>query len=388
MGGTQLPLSEQSQILSQTVASMADGSGNASFTFTTPPAGFTWTGTLTCASAPISAVFVATVGAVSWGDWGGDSVYGPVQVMGQGSQQLIVTATGLTAGVSYTLQWNGSSDPSSLVAAVWPDVTTSALQATISGTVQVTSGVDLLASLSPPLNIIPASPSSYVFTATCLNDYQALGVLLLSGNIYNTAISVTFQNLRTNQVVTVTQGYNSLDYSFQAQVFCSKGDSIQITILSSLNVMGPIMTDFVNVYGYTVSPLVSVQNVPNVSLDVVPYGGAQSVSATLATGTSTTFLGTTGLMQRIQSVAAYMSNPNTVIGTISFLDHKTGNAFCVLSPENAGTLAGVHGASEQIGGTLMSLGVGVRSGVDVVNNTNRSFIVSVFYDLVSVPSIS
>ena len=385
MGGTQLPLSAQSQILSQTIAATADGSGNASFTFTTPPAGFTWTGTLTCAAAPITAVFVATVGAVSWGDWGGDSVYGPVQVIGQGSQQLVVTATGLTTGVSYTLQWNGSSDPSSLVAAVWPDVNTSALQATISGTVQVTSGVDLLYTRS---GTIPASPGSFVFTTTCLNNYQALGVILLLGGTYNTVVSVTFQNLRTNQVASVTQAYNSLDYTYQAQIFCTTGDQIQVTILSSLVSIGPIFTDFINVYGYTVSPLTGVQNVPNVSLDVVPYGGATSVSATLLTNASVTFQGVNNLMQRVQSVSAYMSTAGTVTGTIAFLDLKSGNAFSVLNVENAGTVSAIHGASEQVGGTLMTFGPGIRSGVQVVNNTNRTFVVAVFYDLVSPPAIS
>ena len=135
MGSASQPLSNQSQILSQTVAAFANSSGAATFTFNSPPAGFTWTGTLTCAAAPTTAIFLATVGAVSWGDWGGNSVYGPVQVLGQGSQQLVITATGLTPKTSFTMQWNGSSDPSVLVSAVWPDVNSSALQATINGTI-------------------------------------------------------------------------------------------------------------------------------------------------------------------------------------------------------------------------------------------------------------
>ena len=137
MGSASQPLSAQSQILNQTQAFTTDATGAATITFPNPPAGFTWTGTLNCAAATTGAVFLATVGGVSWGEWGGNSVYGPVQVLGQGSQQLIVSVTGLLASTSYSLQWNGSSDLSANVAAVWPDTNSTALTAQISGTVPV-----------------------------------------------------------------------------------------------------------------------------------------------------------------------------------------------------------------------------------------------------------
>ena len=138
MGSASQPLSEASQILSRTQSFDTNASGAATITFPNPPAGFTWTGTLNCALASTGAVFLATVGGVSWGEWGGNSVYGPVQVLGNGGQQLVVTVTGLAASTNYTLQWNGSSDPSDLVAAVWPDSNSTALTAQISGTVPVT----------------------------------------------------------------------------------------------------------------------------------------------------------------------------------------------------------------------------------------------------------
>lgn len=137
MGAPSHPLSHQSQLLSQTQSFTTDANGAATVTFPSAPQGFTWTGTLNCATATTAAVFVATVGAVSWGEWGGNSVYGPVQVLGAGSQQLKVSVTGLAAFTTYVLQWNGSSDPSELVAAVWPDSNSTALTAQISGTVPV-----------------------------------------------------------------------------------------------------------------------------------------------------------------------------------------------------------------------------------------------------------
>ena len=141
MGTTDRPLGPGSQQLnqSQTVVTSASGS-TATFTFPSPPAGMTWTGTLWCANAPTGAVFIATIGPQSWGEWGGNSVYGPVQAFGTGSQQLVVTATGLASSTSYTLNWVGSSDNESLVGPVFPDANSTALTAAISGTVGLTPG--------------------------------------------------------------------------------------------------------------------------------------------------------------------------------------------------------------------------------------------------------
>ena len=303
MGAPSHPLSHQSQLLSQTQSFRTDANGAGTVTFPSPPQGFTWTGTLNCATATTAAVFVATVGAVSWGEWGGNSVYGPVQVLGAGSQQLKVSVTGLAASTTYVLQWNGSSDPSELVAASWPDANSTALTASISGTVQVSSGVDLLYSDSPPGNQL--TTTGYTFTGTALNNYQALGVVLLLGGAYGTAVGVTFQNLRTNQVVNVQNAVNSTNYVFQAQVFCTAGDSISITIYTTLGSIGPVYTDFVNLYGYTVSPLTGVQNVPNVSLDVVEYGGLQfaytNAVTTTAPGVSLLGFPATGTAWRLHS---------------------------------------------------------------------------------------
>lgn len=132
MGASTSPLSPLSQQLNEAESATANTAGDAIFTFQSPPGGTTWTGTVTCAGAPTSAVFVAAIGGTSWGDWGGNSVAGPIQCFGSGAQQLIVNAQGLTPGVDYLLEWTGSSDPSYLVAPVWPDVNTSA-QAILSG---------------------------------------------------------------------------------------------------------------------------------------------------------------------------------------------------------------------------------------------------------------
>lgn len=131
MGEPQAPLSVESQQLSEGIAAIVNSTGQAIFTFPSVPNGFTWTGTLNCSAAPISAQFLATIGATGWGNWAGDSVYGPIQAFGM--QQLVVVATGLTPGTTVELAWLGSSDPSNLVAAVWPDPNTSSVEASIAG---------------------------------------------------------------------------------------------------------------------------------------------------------------------------------------------------------------------------------------------------------------
>ena len=129
MGSPSSPLTNASQGFAKNVAAVSSSSGTATFTFRSPPQGFTWTGTLSCASAPVGAVFLASIGADSWGDWGGNSVFGPIQCNAQG--QLVVSATGLAASTTYVMAWVGSSDPSDYVASIWPDTNSTALTAQV-----------------------------------------------------------------------------------------------------------------------------------------------------------------------------------------------------------------------------------------------------------------
>ena len=130
-------LSGGSQQLNQTTSLVATGTNDV-FTFPNPPTGYVWSGTLsvTAPSAsqlvPVGALMTANVGATSWGEWGGNSVFGPVQA--NQSQQLVVTAQGLTAGVTYLLNWIGSSDPAHVVQPLYPAANSTALTAQITQT--------------------------------------------------------------------------------------------------------------------------------------------------------------------------------------------------------------------------------------------------------------
>src|SRR5208282_254935 len=129
VGQAQGLLTPQSQQLNVPTSAIASASGTATFMFQSPPPGLVWTGTLTCAGAPPTAVFLATIGATSWGDWAGNSVYGPVQAFA--NQQLVITVTGLTANQSFEIVWAGSSDAQSSVQPIWPDTNTSAITAAL-----------------------------------------------------------------------------------------------------------------------------------------------------------------------------------------------------------------------------------------------------------------
>ena len=123
-------LSGGSQQLSKTTSVQGTGTDD-SFTFEFPPTGLIWTGTLSCPTAPPGSIFQAVIGGTSWGEWGGNSVFGPVQALS--AQQLVVTAQGLTAGVTYVLTWIGSSDPTNVVQPIYPSANSTALTALTSG---------------------------------------------------------------------------------------------------------------------------------------------------------------------------------------------------------------------------------------------------------------
>lgn len=172
VGQAQPPVSAETQQLNLQQSAVATAGGTATFTFPNPPTGLAFTGTLSCANAPTAAQFVAMIGATQWGDWAGNSVAGPIQA--RAGQQLVVTASGLVAGVTYELTWIGSSDNEPNVQPIFPEPNTSSLEAAISGPVQSQGIVDKLASGSTALvaGTSVSLPSSAGVTA--LHAYQAL----------------------------------------------------------------------------------------------------------------------------------------------------------------------------------------------------------------------
>jgi hypothetical protein len=198
MGQAQNPVSPTTQQLNAPTSTTATAIGTATFTFQSPPTGLTWTGTLSCAGAPASAIFIATVGATPWGDWAGNSVYGPVQCLS--NQQLVVTATGLTPFTSYEMVWSGSSDAEGMVQPIWPDTNVSAQS------VQFSAGTSLLS--------VAAAVSGTAYSFQVPVTVRTLNLLIIPKDATNLPTNVFVGNF-TGAPAGVPVFYNEIPYLFQ-----------------------------------------------------------------------------------------------------------------------------------------------------------------------------
>lgn len=112
------------QRLSLAAQATATTAGTALFQFPAPPTDLVYIGTLTLTAAPSGAAFTATVGGFPWCSWAGPSVGGPVQALP--GEVVQVTATGLTSGTTYVLQWTGRSNSLKETEPEYPDTSASA----------------------------------------------------------------------------------------------------------------------------------------------------------------------------------------------------------------------------------------------------------------------
>lgn len=283
-----LPGSEQLTLLK---TAQADANGNATFAFDRPPPNLWWTGTLNCAGAPSGSVFSANVDATPWGQWGGNTVYGPVQV--QGTQQLKVTVTGLVPSAQYALAWIGSSDQAGTVQPIAPDANATALtaQTTTQGIVDlIGSGTVALVANTPLL--IPASGS-----LTALHSYTSLLVFLDNAtNASAPNVFVGAYNIHGGIIVP----YESQNSPFEVRPFVADpvvefllpfasaaGDGIQVAVTSPIS----LATVKYQIFGLTAPLAVSVTNPLGNPIDVSERGGASKNSVAVNNNTTVTVLG-------------------------------------------------------------------------------------------------
>ena len=220
-----------SQQLNQTQVVTATGT-NDTFTFQSPPPGLQWTGTLQCASAPTGAVFAAVIGGTSWGEWGGNSVYGPVQA--QATQQLVVTVNGLVAGQVYVLLWIGSSDPSHLVQPLYPSANSTALFAqtqavppsVIGGPVSLSVGFPVILNVGPvALTVRTLIVTVQIIGTAFVPNVEVLGNA--SGFIYYNQAAYLGATNSFICVVPVTPGFDS---SYQVTVSSHAGSALTVEV--------------------------------------------------------------------------------------------------------------------------------------------------------------
>jgi len=379
MGSSNQPISPTTQILNKGIASSSDSNGNATWTFPSPPSGMTWTGTLTCSSAPGGAVFTVSVGATNWGTFGGNSVFGPVQLLGQGSDQLVVTASGLTPSTTYEMYLLGSSDGSINVAPIWPDPTSSALTAQFIGgasDIIVTTGTTL------------TSAYSIIFNAPLSVTVQGIGVVL-GASASTQVVTVSVANASTGQSHTLQTASTILSGStvgnnneFYFPVVVASGQTLLVEIKSV-----PNLTTEIQVIGYNYSPSIMIQNTPNGSLDVVEYGGLKVASGSFISGTNANLLAApaSGFAYRLHALFINGSLANAG-GGIAIIYGPAGVAVgsMVITPTTGGTTSGTIAGYSFLGGQLATGVVSITAIVGLLG----SIPIGVTYDIVAIPAIS
>lgn len=273
MGSPARPISAVTQKLEKGVAAQSSVTGTATFTFPSPPPGVSWTGTLTCSGAPASAVFTASVGATSWGSWGGNSVFGPVQLFGQGSEVLTVTATGLLASTTYNLFLLGSSDGAVNVAPIWPDTTSSALTALATGsasTILATTGVTFTAgSVSVYSGILTQTFSGFVVIWGADTTASRTVSTKVSNGTTGQSHTVKTANTQTGIGAGTNGGSLAQNNVSYFPVTVAAGQSLVVSASSSQ--VGWV--DSVQIIGLTSSNSIFVEQAPNTTAYTGNFGG-------------------------------------------------------------------------------------------------------------------
>lgn len=290
MGQTSPLLTPATQQLTEQKSAVASGAGTATFTFDSPPSGFVKSGTLQCLAAPTGAVFLATIGATQWGDWAGNSVAGPVQATA--NEQLVVTATGLTAGTTYLMSWIGSLDQEGFGQPEWPDPNSSVIAAAIAATLSTQGVVDTLGSNT---NLtIPATGSNVALVTnfTALHAYSGVVVSIL-GTAAQAGALVSCQVVTihppigqaiawTGQVIPMVPDPLSLGSgtvaTFLFPVGIAAGDSVTVELSSSV-LLTPVIGQ---AFGITATPAVQVTLPAGLPLDTYQVGGSKQVQHTFA----------------------------------------------------------------------------------------------------------
>ena len=309
-------LSGGSQQLNSTQSLTATGTTSDVFTFPNPPTGLIWTGTLSVApvniaqSTPASALFTATIGGTQWGEWGGNSVYGPVQA--NSNQQLVVSCSGLTAGVAYVCTWVGSSDPEQVVQPLYPAANSTALTAQIQQT--------------PPTQLATKTWSFNNGPWTLASVAIPPNVRTLLVNFQNDAL---VGNLKATGDQTGFVYYNSVPYLNNVRGVTTKCFSVipigvpadtSITFVG--NAGGPGGSGFMTVFGDVSQYDESVFYNGNIQAAVsggpgqVIAGPCRLLTAWVANGTGIQMLldGTTAILQTTSAAAATMEfPPNTIL---------------------------------------------------------------------------
>jgi len=176
------------QPISFAPSAQASSSGTATFTVPSVPISQTWIGTLSIPGAPSSASFSALIGGLSSGNWIGQNTFGPITI--PQNLNLQVTATSLTPGQSYQLNFQGTvyTSEEALPSFAFP-AATPVSQQTLQA--QIYLGTAVTNATSSTTQLITLDPT-----------WRSIWVLTKGGyNLTATGISLPYLTGTTSQVI-------------------------------------------------------------------------------------------------------------------------------------------------------------------------------------------
>ena len=339
MGQAQPPISPTTQQLYLTVADTTDSNGAGEWVFPNPPQGATWTGTITISGGISNGTFDVFVGGILWGTFQGGAIFGPVQISGQGAQQLKVIGYGLNINTTYTMTLIGSSDQELNTQPIYPEPT-----ASTSSVVFGNSGYQI----SPnqlSTNFLPAmAVGDYVVISADQSlgrNYSSFGCLIVAGLTHGRArqflVTVNGVSVASPFQAGALRGTNTGPYvpadsslwDLKIPATASYLDAVVIQLVAGQAVNANEL--YVDLRGYTAPETQQITNPPSSPLGVHLYGGVEKYVSTGAVanvqkngptipswgGSSIT---DTQLALKLHSVSWYLN----LTGTFTMYDQTSG----------------------------------------------------------------
>jgi hypothetical protein len=216
--------------LRQIQPATSDASGNIAFNFPTTPVNSTWIGTISIPTAPTTAEFSVMVADQNHGSWAATTPFG--QITSNGSEQIVVTGTGMTPETQYNAVLLGSILPAGSQQTSPQPVQSKVLVSGIPGAppVAISGNADQIVK-SIPADITPGSTNAFgVYSAT--DDYETLEVAI--GGLSTGPFAVSVQNV-TRLIQAPYQTLPAVPISAEARFFfpmgVQVGDEIEVFVL-------------------------------------------------------------------------------------------------------------------------------------------------------------
>ena len=232
------------QPISFAPSAQASSSGTATFTVPSVPISQTWIGTLSIPGAPSSASFSALIGGLSSGNWIGQNTFGPITI--PQNLNLQVTATSLTPGQSYQLNFQGTvyTSEEALPSFAFP-AATPVTQQTLQTMNLLGTGVAAIGGESVTITIDPTWRSIWVILNPNLGN--AAGTAGITPTLQGTTTQNYFEGLQPPYLT-----FNSPTWAFTRFPLIYGPDTVVTLTIPPVNVITAGSTFW---YGYDTQPV-------------------------------------------------------------------------------------------------------------------------------------